>query len=390
MAISKSEASLLADMLPTDAHCDDARQRLLCLVEILRTLTDADHALSNADIRAVLRARFGDACAPAENTIGADLRAIRDAGCFGLDVHITPSGTWCESTVLEPAKVRLLLNAVQASRFLTVEQSASLQESLFGLVSRYQEEDLEGQVVVEQRMRTDAQAVFDNCDTIARAIRLDRKIEFTYTYNDFAGKPQPLPGNTGSTVRVETPIGLVYSENNYYLETYADTPWRHGTNLMYSRVDRMYDVRVSDVAATNNKDVRHARKSLNVRKSETFEMVDGPTRTIFLRVRADHTNVMFDKFGFGLKFAHFDGPVGNVDTTAITCVRLAEAFTFYRWLTAAGSGIMLVRPKSEMWVRSGPWGKTVGSKTHKELLTDYAAVRKGYLGFLEHARSACS
>ena len=79
--------------------------------------------------------------------------------------------------------------------------------------------------------------------------------------------------------------------------------------------------------------------------------------------------------------------LGDVDTSAITCGRLAESFTFYRWLTAAAGGIVLVRPRSEMWVKSGPWAKTIGDKSYKELLADYKAVHKGYLEFLDAARS---
>ncbi len=388
MPITKTQARELADMLSDDLSCDDARQRLLCLVELLRTLTDADHVLSNADIRAVLRERFGSACAPAENTIAADLRAIRDSGCFGLKVHITPSGVWCESNVIGPAKVRLLLNAVQASRFLTMEQSADLQESLFTLVSRYQEEDLEGQVVVEQRTRESYQAVFDTCDIIARALRTNRKIEFNYAYNGFDGKPHFLQGDSGEILRVETPIALLFSENNYYVETYADDAWRHGAHVMNSRVDRMYNVRVSEQAATNNAEVRQAAKSVRQRKRESFDMVDGPKRVVFLRVRADHTNVMLDKFGYGLKYGQFSGQVGDVDTTAVTCVRVGESFTFFRWLSAAGDGIVLERPKSEMWVSAGPWKRTVGSATISQLRADYNAMRKGYLAFLDRARAA--
>ena len=117
-------------------------------------------------------------------------------------------------------------------------------------------------------------------------------------------------------------------------------------------------------------------------------MVDGPSRAIFLRVRADYTNIMFDKFGFGLKFGQFDGEPGNVETTAITCVLLAESFNFYRWLTAAGDGIVIVKPKSQMWVQSGPWAKVVGEKSYADLLKDYEAVSMGYLAFLDRARSA--
>ena len=112
MALSKTEAHELAELLPADLRCDDARQRLLCVVALLRELTDADHVLSNADLRAILAARFGEERAPAENTLAADLHAIAQSGALDLRLHVTPSGYWCERSRLTPVKARLMLNAV--------------------------------------------------------------------------------------------------------------------------------------------------------------------------------------------------------------------------------------------------------------------------------------
>ena len=388
MTISDDRARELASLLSDDLACTDSRTRLLCLAELMSTLTDEDHRLANSDIRAILRARFGDACVPAENTINSDLRILREHGFLGWKVHTTPSGSWCQNTRLPVGKVRLLLNAVQASRFLTAQQSGQLQGDLGALVSCNQEDDLLGEVFVEQRTRTGAEQVFENNDLIARAIREGRKIEFNYAFNGFDGKPCFLEGADGSCLRVETPIGLVYAHSNYYLESYSQQPWRHGTHLMHSRVDRMYNVRVSEEKADKGKDVSAARRSLRRRVSESVEMVDGPVRTIFLRVRADYTNVMFDMFGFGLKFGQFNGAVGQVDTTAVTCVRVAQSFTFFRWLASAGDGVVLERPKSEMWLASGPWPAQVKETPIKQLRDDYKRMREGYLDFLDRARSA--
>ena len=388
MTMTKTQARELADLLDDGLSAEGPRQRLLCVVEVLRGLTDADHALSNADIRAVLAAKFGPSCAPAENTINTDIRAIRESGCLGLDVHTGPTGTWCESSQLSPANVRLMLNAVQASRFLTQEQSALLQESLFGLVSRYQEEDLAGDVHVDQRVRKNYQEAFANCDTVARALREGRKIEFRYAYNDFQGKPVALPGDDGSTLRVETPIALLFSDGNYYVESYGDPAWRHGINLMRSRVDRMYDVRVSSQKADRCRAVYNAKRSVAKRVREGFEMLGGDSRALFLSVRSDRTNEMFDRFGFGLKFAQFDGPVGDVTTRGITFVRVAQSVTFYRWLSGMQGGVRLVRPSTEVEMRTGPWRDRLKDVPYDQLITDYEAVAQGYREYLERAQTA--
>ena len=388
MAITEREARELADLLPEGMSYTDARSRLLVLVEMLHALTDADHCLANADIRAVFRAYFGDDRCPAENTINSDLRVLRENGIAGLRVHTTPSGSWCENAQLPPGKVRLLLNAVQASRFLTTEQSYELQEDLANLVSRYQEDLLFGEVFVDQRTRTGYQQVFETNDTISRAIREGRKIEFEYAFNNYEGKPVMLPGDNGNTLRIETPIGLVFSDNNYYLDSYSAIPWRHGTRVIRSRVDRMYHVRVSEQPADVGDEVEAARASLRRRVIESVEMVDGTSRTLFLRVRGDCTNIMFDRFGFGLRFGQFSGRRNGPEGTGITCVTVAESFTFFRWLSAAGDGIVMVEPPNEMWVLSGPWPESAKRMPLAALREDYRVMRAGYLAFLDRARSA--
>ena len=387
MALSKTEAQELAELLPADLRCDDARQRLLCVVALLRELTDADHVLSNADLRAVLAARFGEGRAPAENTLAADLRAIAQSCALDLRLHVTPSGYWCERSRLTPVKARLMLNAVQSSRFLTVRQSAELQEDLFGLVSRYQEDDLAGQVHVDQRVLKSYQEVFSALEAVTRALNTGKKVEFRYTYADFAGHPQALPGDNGSTLRVETPIALYFSENNYYVETYTPMPWRHGIEVMVSRADRMLDVRVSQQTADRSRKVYDLRRSARRRMSEGFDMIPGPKRRIFFRVRSDANNLFFDRFGFGMKFGQVEGVEGSPFSTALTLVELPQASTFYRWLSAAGSGIVMVEPPAELVLRSGPWARALRGVSRDELLEDHRAMVEGFLAYLNRARA---
>ena len=387
MAITPQQAAALASMLPDELRCDNARQRLLCVATILQTLTDHEHRLSNADIRAILQQRFGRAATPSENTLAADVHAIAQGGYLDLLVHITASGYWCEHARLTPAKVRMLLNAVQSSRFLTLEQSSELQEELFALVSRHQEDDLCGQVHVDQRVRKSYQQVFETIDVVTRAINLGRKIEFRYSYSDFAGHPRALDGDNGSALRVETPIALYFSENNYYVETYTATPWRHGIEVMVSRADRMLDARVSEQPADRSRKVYDLRRSARRRMDECFDMITGPKRRIFFRVRSDANNLFFDRFGFGVRFGQFEGAEGSPFTTGLTLIELPQTFTFYRWLSSAAPGVVMVEPPAELVLRSGPWARALRGVTREELLEDHRAMVEGFLAYLERARA---
>lgn len=379
MAISDERARELAGLLPKGLSCTDRRERLLCVAQVLCSLTDRDHPLSNSDIRKVLRSYFGHAAA--ENSVGQDIASLASAGCLGLSVHTTPSGSWCERTGLGPADVRLLLNSVQANRFLTEDQGNGLEDALLGLVSCHQEFDISGEVIVEQRVRETQQHVFDNVDAIARALREGRKLSFTYAYNDFAGTPQPLAGDDGQMTRVETPVALIFSGGNYYLESYAKVPWRHGQCVMRSRVDRMYDVRVADEPADDNDEVARARRTARRRKEESFDMMGGTERIIFLRVKGYCTNTMLDTFGYGLVYRNLQGEPGDRESSMITCVPVGESPTLYRWLSMAGEGIVVSRPPMSL----RPWRRTVGDKTPKDLEEDYRAVLEGLRDYLRRA-----
>ena len=389
MTISEDEAREYARFLPEGLSCDNARERLLCVVEALRLLSDSEHPLSNADLRLVLAARFGSQAVPAENTLNADIRALRGLSLMGYSFHTGPSGTWCESGALGPAHVRLLFNAVQSSRFLTDAESADLQESLLSLVSYHQEYNLVGEVHVVQRMEPSGRsAVLDACDAITRAMREDRKIAFEYTFNDFNGAQVVLDGDDGNTVRVETPTALYFSEGSYYLESYSATPWRHGQHIMRSRVDRMRAVRVLAEAADDCDEVRQARRSAAQRMKREFQMFSGTPRTVFLRVSAERTNEMFDLFGFGLEYTNYIGIRGDKHATGDTCVQVAQSPTFFRWLAGMAGMVRIVAPPSALALESQPWKRLVGGKSHEELQADYEAMASAYRDFLEAAKAS--
>ena len=389
MAIDIDNARKLAELLPGGLQCRNARERLICTAEALRLLTDAEHPLSNAGLRAVLAARFGEAGAVSENTLNDDVKCLRNTGFMGYAVKTGPRGSWCESSSLGPSKVRLLLNAVQTSRFLTTRESAELQDALLGLVSCHQENDLMGEVHVVQRMGKEGRAVLAACDVVSEAMRTDRKVEFEYAFNNFDGKQVALPGDDGSTLRVETPIALYYSNGNYYLESYSERPWRHGERIMRSRLDRMRKIAVSAEKADLCQKVKSARRTATKRMKREFEMLGGEPRTVFLRVGAEKTNEMFDRFGFGLKFASFEGERGDKTATALTCLTVAQSPTFFRWLSGMQGDVRLQAPPAEIELAGDPWAGLCVGRNRDELVADYEAMRSGYLAYLERARQAC-
>ena len=389
MAITEERARYLANMLPEGLDCSNGRKRLLSVAELLRTVTDEDHPLSNADIRAVLVSKLGESAAPAENTLNADIRALRECGALGYVVHTAPDGTWCENSMFSPASVRLCLNAVQSSRFLTNEQSDDLQMALGSLVSRWREDDIAFEVHVTQRAHEGGE-VLARCDAVAEALRNDKKVEFEYAYNDFGGKQVALArGKDGESVRVETPIALIFSQGNYYLESFADPPWYPGSKVTRSRLDRMTWLRVSDENASKCAEVRKLKRTARRRMEQDFDLLGGSARVVFLRVMGRKTNEMIDRFGFGLKYGEFEGPKGVETSTGITCVHIAESRTFFRWLAGTCGEVMLVPPPISVTAKRNPWSSVCKGFGFEELQEDYEAMAAGYSEFLQQAAKSC-
>ena len=389
MAITEERARELARMLPEGLDCSDGRKRLLSVAELLRAVTDEEHALSNAEIRAVLAAKLGEEAVPAENTLNGDIRALRECGILGYEVHTGPGGTWCENGAFSPGSVRLCLNAVQSSRFLTDEQSDDLQLALGSLVSRWREEEIAYEVHVTQRA-PEAGGVLARCDAVAEALRTGKKVEFEYAYNDFSGKQVALArGEDGNTVRVETPIALIFSQGNYYLESFADPPWFPGSKATRSRIDRMTWLRVSREAAVNNSEVRKLKRTARRRMEQDLDLLGGTMRVVFLSVMGRKTNEMIDRFGPGLKYGEFNGPKGVETSTGVTCLRVAESRTFFRWLAGTCGEVMLVPPPMSVTAKRNPWSSVCKGYSYDELEQDYRAMAAGYRAFLKEAAKSC-
>jgi len=380
MALTTSTLKNYAEQLADTAKCEGNNMRTLCIAEILRRFSDEHQPLTNGDIRTILLLAFD--MTVSENTVAKAVADIAQSGCLNLEIHRSRNGYWCQRTDLTPAQVRLLINATQTSRILTLEQSTSLQTGICNLVSDAQANDLHHDVFVEDRERSLEQTTLDHIDIIGRAIRQGRKIEFVYNYTEFSGKLVPLPSDNGELLRVETPIALLFGNNCYYVETYAHEPWRHGEHIMRSRIDRISQVKVSSQEADDNAVVRKAIASAQRRIEEDFDMFSGQTAIVFLRVNATKTNEMFDHFGYNLKFIDFTGEVGDLNTYGLTCVRVSLSPTFYRWLSGCSNLITIEKPPAKAVLSKAPWKRIIRNVTPQKLAADYRAAIAGYKDFL--------
>ena len=152
--------------------------KILYLMRVFAEKTDEAHPMSVKDLIAYLE-NFG--IHAERKTIYDDIETLR---VFGMDImnrRERPSGFYLASREFEVAELKLLVDAVQSSRFLTTGKSRQLIQKLESLTSIYQAKDLQRQVIVQNRVKNTNENIYYNIDEIHRAISQNRQISFQYT-----------------------------------------------------------------------------------------------------------------------------------------------------------------------------------------------------------------
>ncbi len=384
----------IADLLPPNLNADDSRSRLLCVLETLLEFTDKNHGLTAKELQEVLRLRSRDQKAPSETSVLADIKAIIEHGSPAIKIF-RPSrgqagGFKCEKAYLTESQIMLLTSIVRTCKFISIEDCRDLCEGLAGLLSPYAQDRVVGDVFVDERPRPSAPDVYTAADRASEAIRGEKKISFEYIYYGLDGDAHRMTTPGGVSVFVETPLSLIFSNGNYYLETWADVDDKEGASglLRTRRLDRMKNVVVTEEDAAESPMIENLKATVRDRTIETFDMLgDGVSRCLFLRVNSRASNYVFTRFGHKSVFENIIRDE-NGEEFGFIKVSVQLSPTFYRWLLGMAKDIKITKPKSELWFKGGSWSLTSrNEKTYEEALEDYDVAVQGYLAFLKEAAS---
>jgi len=159
------------------AKSNNQKIKILYLMQAFLERTDEAHVLTMQEILEFLN---GHGIHAERKTIYDDIEALR---VYGLDIVYRkeqPSGYYLASHSFELPELKLLVDAVQSSKFITERKSAELIRKLEGLTSRYEAKQLQRQVFVANRIKTMNESIYYNVDKIHGAILADVKICFQY------------------------------------------------------------------------------------------------------------------------------------------------------------------------------------------------------------------
>ena len=380
---SEYTAEDMESFLPPEMGSSGSNKSIILLIaELLRTFTDEEHGLSVDEIRDVIELRTGKR--PSENKVLDDIHELAENKPFGTSIEIPARGETkgfrCTKTFIASDQARLLINMVQTCKFITPDQRHDLCEALHGMVSYWQQDEIVESVCADERELPTHQDVFSAADIAYRAIREGKKLSFSYAQRDLYGNEFLIPNGERGYVFEETPIALVFSFGNYYVET-----WEEERGKRFARrLDKIRDAKVSNADALIDENVQRLRDTVQERLSQTFDMWgDDRPRTLFLRVKGRGIGYTYDRFGPSIKFRNVD----QLEESGYLCVSIQLGPTFYRWLFGMRGLVTIEKPVSTMWVSQFVEDNQDVTKPFDELVADF---ERALYGFWEHLKLTCS
>ena len=310
------------------------KQKLLYIMKLFLEKTDEEYGVTVADIIEYL----GEYGIEAERkSIYSDIECLRD---FGMDIVKTKVGKISLFSLVSrdftTEEIKLLIDAVQSSKFITIKKSRELIHKMESLTSENQAKELHRQVIVANRVKNSNEDIYRNIDSINRAINKKRKIGFYYNMwqvsRTGARKIVKVRRHDGARYLL-TPKALTWDDENYYLIAYD----KEADKLKHFRVDKMEDISVEEERADAAKAVD--KFDLAVYAKQVFGMYGGETVSVKLRFDDSLIGVVVDRFSDkAFIMPHSDG-------TFTVGAEVMLSPQFYGWVFSFGDKVKIVSPK---------------------------------------------
>ena len=304
---------------------ENQKLKLLYLKELFERQSDEEHLLSMQDILDALAARGIRA---ERKSVYDDILCLQQFGMDIVTVKGRHGGYFLASRTFELPELKLLVDAVQSSKFLSERKSMQLIAKLETLASQYAAGSLRRQVTVAGRVKTMNESVYYSVDLLHEAIQKNSRITFRYFDYDLNGARRYRPG-----LYAASPYALCWQDENYYLIAHSE---RHG--LTHYRIDKMAKLSIADKPRVITEQARQL--DLTRYGKTVFGMFSGTPQQVKLRFRNSLAGVVIDRFGKSAMLV----PDGESHFTFTTEIVLSPVF--YGWLAGFGEQAEIMFPAS--------------------------------------------
>ena len=309
------------------AERSNTKLKILYLLKILMEETDEMHGITLKEIEKKLN-NYG--INAERKGIYRDIRVLED---YGIDIEgYQENKTYYYKVVsrdYELAELKLLVDAVQSSRFITEKKSKDIIDKITSNASKYEQKELQRHVYVSGKLKTDNKTILINVDHIHEAISKNVKIYFKY-FNWTVNKQKELRHNGQNYV--VSPWELVFDNENYYLVAFDDIDKK----IKHYRVDKMVDVNVTK----DDREGKAAFDDINISEyaSRVFGMYGGKSEQVHIVCKNEMAGIMIDQFGKDVMMMPLDDEHFEVVT------KVAVSAQFLSWIISLGNGVKITEP----------------------------------------------
>lgn len=309
------------------------KQKLLYLQKILLQKTDERHGLTINEIIAELN-RYG--ISSERKSLYDDLKILEQ---FGLDVCRIKTNTtryYVGSRDFEIPELKLLVDSIQSSRFITPKKSLSLIKKLEGLLSEHDGRQLQREVFVSNRIKAGNEKIYYNVDDLHNAINSDVQVTFKYfCWEVNFGSTEKIvwkERKNGAVYRV-SPWALVWDDENYYLVAFDES----ADMIKHYRVDKMDGIALCD----EKRKGKEVYEKLNIARytNSVFSMFGGTETEVTLLVDNSLVGVIADRFGSDVFISK------ESETSFRVSVKVMLSPQFYAWLFGLGDKVRILSPE---------------------------------------------
>lgn len=299
--------------------------KMLYIIRILEEYTDENHPITTKELIEKLALYDVEA---ERKSIYDDIARLQD---YGYDIikkeNRNGGGYYLGSRDFELVELKLLVDAVQSSRFVTEKKSRELIGKLEKLVNKHDAKELHRQVYVAGRVKTDNESIYYQVDAIQKAIAENKQIEFVYL--EWNAKKELVPRRDEKYL--VSPWILMWQEEKYYLVAYD----HNSQSMRHYRVDKLKDVEVLEEKRIGQAIYERLNPADYVNKA--FGMYGAKEEDVILTFPERLIGVIIDRFGK-------DVSIRSVKSGLRARVKVMVSPQFYAWVAGVGKELRIEGP----------------------------------------------
>ena len=305
---------------------DNQKLKIFYILDYLERNSNEQHPIRASELISMLDRQHDIRCD--RKTVYSDIAALQQ---YGIDIVSVPGkngGYYIASRNFELPELKLLIDAVQSSRYLTEKKSRELIEKLCSQCNEQDAKLMRRTVLVSGRVKSMNETIYYNVDAIQDAIARNKQIRFRYFDWDFGGKRKYRDKEY-----LASPYGLCQDHENCYLLAFSD---RYGVTSY--RVDRMTDIQPEETDRIPCPEL--TGKALHDHANRLFQMYSGHALDVKMRFHRSLLNVVIDRFGKDTMLIPDGEEYFNFT------VKVAISPMFLSWVIGFGAKAKILYPQS--------------------------------------------